>query len=200
MCKLNLTKKYMLKILVLIIATCTLSTCEKKEEYASVTINGIEYAEIKTSNIIYSAPPSTIRIWEAYQVAEYYTILSPLDSDYPTFMIHFFVSMKDNSELEIDKPYKIGEIKLSEEFNLTSVIISLKDNLPDGYNGTAICQEEGKDEILLLEGEFKLERYDATTGYYHGSYHLTHTPKVNNNSLIIKGNFKAAEYKSQSTY
>lgn len=186
------TTRMHIKILILVITIGMLYSCEKDEQYATATINGIEYAEIRTSNILFEAPPSSITIWEDASVAGYYTKLEPLTSGYPVFAIDFYLSLKNSKELKIDQSYKIANVQLPDEFNLINIITSLEKMLPSGSDGIAFCQKEGIDEVFSLDGEFKIERYDATSGYYYGSYHLTHLSQKHD-TLTIKGKFKIIE-------
>jgi len=186
----------MVKFFLSVMAIGILSSCSKTEQYASATINGIEYVEIKTSNMLFEANPSSIIIVEDCDVALYHTLLKPLTEGYPKFEIKFLIPLKDIGKLEINKSYKILGIKTSEEYNWVEAVEKLETTLPAGYDGVAYCYKEGIDESFLLEGEFLLERYESTTGYYYGSYLLTNSSEKDD-SLNIKGNIKVLEITRQ---
>lgn len=186
-----------MRALIFIMMIGIINACEKEEQYASAIINGIEYREVRSSNILRESPPSSITVWEDVSVAGYYTYLKPLLSGYPTFIINFYLSLNDKQKLEIGKTYKIVNVELPTEFNLISIVSSLKEVLPEGYDGIAFCQ--GINEIFSLEGDFEIEQYDTASGFYQGSYSLIN-PSQTNGSLTIKGIFKVTERKSQLIY
>lgn len=187
------------RIQTLLLCVICFTSCEKEEQYASATINGIEYAEINTSSGFFVAPHASVLILENYSVAAYCTNLSPLKSGHPEFTIDFYLSLGNSNELEINKSYKIAETHLPEGLSFIGTAISLKEYLPDGYDGVAICQEEGISEAFSLEGEFKLERYDVETEFYYGSYQLIHSSRTNG-TLTITGSFKVIESRSQIVF
>lgn len=189
-------KRLMVKVLLSIMAIGIFSSCSKTEQYASATINGIEYAEIRNSEALFESPPSSIMIFQDSKVALYRTSLKPLTGDHPSFRIDFWLSLKENSELEINKVYKILGKKVSKEYEWRSTITQLKEDLSNDYDGIVYCHKEGVDESFLLEGTFELKKYEGNTGYYYGSYMLINSSEENE-ILNIKGDFKFFEFKSQ---
>lgn len=200
MMKSNIITRYAATFFGLATIICVFTACEKEEQYSSATINGIKYVEKRTSALpLYDVPPSSIVIWENYNVALYHTLLTPITKGYPSYDIHFWISLEGNPDLETNKSYKMIGMKVSGEYDRKSLITQLKENLPIGYNGIVYCYKEGEDESFPLEGTFKLEKSDANTGYYYGSYQLTHSSTANN-TLIILGNFKIVKSTNQLTY
>lgn len=188
------------KILLLFFCTICFVSCEKEEQYASATINGVEYVENKTSMLpFFDTSPSSISIWENYNVALYHTLLTPLTGDNPYYDINFWILLGNNSELKINKSYKIWGVKVFGEYDWQSTITQLKEKLPTGYDGIVYCYKEGIAESFSLEGELKLERYDASTEYYYGSYQLTNSSTMSE-PLTVIGNFRIVENKTQLTY
>lgn len=198
--KSNVTKKYAAMFLNLATMILLLTACEKEEQYASATINGIKYVEKRTSTLpLFDASPSSIAVWENYNVALYHTLLAPLTDGYPSYDIHFWILLEHNSELKMNKSYKLMGVKVSGEYDRKSLITQLKEKLPIGYDGIVYCYKEGEVESFSLEGTFKLERHDTFSGYYYGSYQLAHSSKVND-ALLILGNFKIVKSTNQLTY
>lgn len=186
----------MVKVFLSIMAIVIFSSCSKTEQYASATINGIEYAEIRNSVALFESPPSSIMIFQDSKVALYRTTLKPLTGNHSNFRFDFWLSLEDNAELEINKVYKISGKKVSIEYEWRSTITQLKEDLSDVYDGIVYCHKEGVDESFLLEGTFELKKYESDTGYYYGSYMLINSSEENE-KLNIKGDFKFIEYKSQ---
>ena len=175
--------------------------CEKEVRYASATVNGIGYEEVRNFSLTGSNVPVKMFIWEDYHVAEYITHLKPLSDGYPIFCITFYLQLQDNNKLKVGKNYKIGgmEQRLFDEFEFTlsEAVLYLKDTLDKAYDGVAICQESGFEKLFPLKGNFEIQTCDTIPEctdsiYYHGSYELTGKSPAGD-TLIIKSDFKAAE-------
>ena len=57
--------------------------CEKEVRYASATINGIGYEEVRDFSLTGPNVPVKMIIWDDYHIAEYITHLKPLSDEYP---------------------------------------------------------------------------------------------------------------------
>lgn len=172
------------------------SSCSKSEQYASATINGIEYAEIRNSEALFESPPSSIMIFQDSKVALYRTTLKPLTGNHPSFRFDFWLSLEDNAGLKINKIYKILGKRVSREYEWRSTITQLKEDLSNVYDGIVYCHKDGVDESFMLEGTFELKKHEGDTGYYYGSYMLINSSEENER-LNIKSDFKFIEFKSQ---
>ena len=175
--------------------------CEKEVRYASATINGIGYEEVRDFSLTGPNVPVKMIIWEDYHIAEYITHLKPLSDEYPDFYITFYLQLQKDNKLKIGKAYRIGgmEQRLFEEFglSLSDAAVYLKDTLDKAYDGVAICQESGFEKLFPLKGNFEIQTCDTIPEctdsiYYHGSYELTGKSPAGD-TLIIKSDFKAAE-------
>jgi hypothetical protein len=189
----------MIKILLTILVIGALTSCSKSEKYASVIINGIEYAEIRESNPLAEAPSTRLMVFKDVKAAMYRTYLESLTAGYPDFKIEFWLLLDENSKPEINKTYKLLGGIVSREHDWRSTITRLKEDLPNGYDGIVYCFKDGVDESFLLEGTFELERYESNTEYYYGSYMLVNSTKEDE-MLNIKGNFKFVENITQLDY
>lgn len=189
----------MIKVLLPIIAIVLFSSCSKTEEYASATINGIEYAEIRKSGFNYDSGPNTIMILQDSKVALYHTLLEPVKGNYSNFQLDFWLSLDNHSELKINKVYKVLGKKVPREYDWESTINLVEEGLPDGYDEIVYCHKEGVDESFMLEGTFELKKYDSNKGCYYGSYRLINSSEENE-KLNIKSNFKFIEDKTQFGY
>lgn len=177
--------------------------CEKEVRYASATINGIGYEEVRDFALTGPNVPVKMIICEDCHIAEYITFLKPLSDGYPNFCITFYLQLQDDNKLKVGKTYRIGgmEQRLFDEFEFTlsEAVVYLKDTLDKEYDGVAICQESGFEKLFPLKGNFEIQAYDTIPGctdsiYYHGCYELTGKSPAGD-TLIIKSDFKAAEVK-----
>lgn len=182
------------KIILSVIAIIYLfRSCDRTEEYASATINGIKYNEEWNSKLFFHPPIPSVGIYPEYKAAFYQTILEPLAGSYPVFRLNFCLPIGDDAKLELNKVYKIaGRIMPPEAFRMSPVIEQLKEEIANGYDGIVYCCKHYTNESFLVEGSFELTKKDSETGLYHGSYMLINSPEEDE-KLNIKCNFKFEE-------
>ena len=174
-------------------------SCKKIEEYATITINGVNYShDSEYFNGIQSPESSTVTVWKDCNVAEYVSKLKPLENGYPSYTLAFYLLLESDNEIKFNQAYKITKQNISEDFLQKyyaaqfETLSSLKESIPDSYNGIAIISEKfliDYNDFIYLDGELIFERYDDNTGYYWGSYLLSGITK-DSNALDIRGSFR----------
>ena len=77
-------------------------SCKKIEEYATITINGVNYShDSEYFNGIQSPESSTVTVWKDCNVAEYVSKLKPLENGYPSYTLAFYLLLESDNEIKL---------------------------------------------------------------------------------------------------
>jgi len=181
-------------VLSFIIFTMILSSCIKVEEVGTAMINGKQYKQTESSNILCRFPASPIVIWSDDHILSFETFLMPVEDGGSKYSISFYLLMKDD---KIDKgnPYKIEyNDKLNGKGLLDMEIRKRLSSdktlfLSEGGDGIAFAIEnDAVNQEISLEGEFIIANVDLKKNKCSGKYYLR-TPAGSLTPLIIEGTF-----------